>query len=95
MTSSIFDQMFRSLTYLYFYRPSSVSKKAKEPKIQDSPPNERMTSILNTLIGLFKVAISQAFPAIVDPPCPVSISTKGGDYQFNGALPIVGLLKVI
>ncbi|TRY73938.1 hypothetical protein TCAL_01506 [Tigriopus californicus] len=67
---------------------------AKTPKIQaDAPPKDRMKSILNTLIGLFKVATSQAFPAIVDPPCPVSVSTKGGDYQFNGALPIVGLLK--
>jgi len=31
----------------------------------------------------------------LDVPCPVTLSTKQADYQFNGAMVISGLLKVI
>ena len=46
------------------------------------------------LVSLFQAAMSVGFPDLVDPPCPVLPSTKGGDYQFNGAMSVSGLLKV-
>ena len=53
-----------------------------------------MTSIQDSLISVFKLALKQAYPELVDPPCPVTISAKQGDYQFNGAMAISGLFKV-
>ena len=53
-----------------------------------------MKNISTLLIDLFKSGISVGFPDLVDPPCPVLPSPKFGDYQFNGAMPISGLLKV-
>eukprot|EP00095_Tigriopus_kingsejongensis_P010442 maker-scaffold294_size218657-snap-gene-1.25 protein:Tk10442 transcript:maker-scaffold294_size218657-snap-gene-1.25-mRNA-1 annotation:"arginyl-trna synthetase" len=70
--------------------PNPKKKAAPTPKIN---PKHHMKSILNTLIEYFEDAIARAFPDIPEPPCPVSVSTKAGDYQFNGALAIVGILK--
>ena len=56
--------------------------------------SENMKNISTLLIDLFKSGISVGFPDLVDPPCPVLPSPKFGDYQFNGAMPISGLLKV-
>ena len=53
-----------------------------------------MPSVVEILIDLFRDAIAQAYPDLPDPPCPVAPSAKQGDYQFNGAMPIAGLLKV-
>ena len=47
------------------------------------------------LVSLFQAGMHAAFPDLVDPPCPLLPSTRGGDYQFNGAMPISGLMKVI
>merc|ERR1711971_940060 len=33
------------------------------------------------------------YPDLENCPCPLLPSTKGGDYQFNGAMAISGLLK--
>ena len=53
-----------------------------------------MPSVVEILIDLFRDAIARAYPDLPDPPCPVAPSAKQGDYQFNGAMPIAGLLKV-
>merc|ERR1719342_496409 len=52
-----------------------------------------MTNISQSLIGYFTQAITQCFPDLTNCPCPILPSTKGGDYQFNGAMTINGLLK--
>ena len=55
-----------------------------------------MLSVLNSLEDLFKEAVSEAFPDLTDAPCPItpaSIKSKFGDYQFNGAMAISGILK--
>ena len=44
-------------------------------------------------IDLFQVAVTEAFPDVPDPPVPVTVSAKFGDYQFNGAMGIAGILK--
>ena len=36
----------------------------------------------------------KAFPDVPDAPCPVTRSAKQGDYQFNGAMALAGILKV-
>ena len=55
---------------------------------------EYMLSILNNLEHIFRDAVTEAFPDVPDPPCPITPSAKFGDYQFNGAMAIAGLLKV-
>ena len=52
-----------------------------------------MLSVLNSLEDIFKEAVSEAFPDLPDAPCPITPSSKFGDYQFNGAMAIAGLLK--
>ena len=52
-----------------------------------------MKNINNILIETFREAVSAAFPDIPDAPCPILPSAKFGDYQFNGAMAISGLLK--
>ncbi len=52
-----------------------------------------MVSILSELTGLFRHAMTEAFPDLPDAPCPVTISAKSADYQFNGAMAIAGMLK--
>jgi len=66
-------------------------KKAKQRPIMDETKN--MPSIVDLLTDLFSDAVSQAYPDLPDAPCPVTASAKQGDYQFNGAMPIAGLLK--
>ena len=36
----------------------------------------------------------KAFPDVPEAPCPVTRSAKQGDYQFNGAMALAGILKV-
>ena len=52
-----------------------------------------MTNIAQTLINYFTEAIMTSYPSLPGAPCPILPSTKGGDYQFNGAMTISGLLK--
>lgn len=54
---------------------------------------EYMLSILSNLEHIFRDAVTESFPDIPDPPCPITPSAKFGDYQFNGAMAIAGLLK--
>ena len=56
-------------------------------------PTKNMLSVLNSLEEIFKDAVGQAFPDLPDAPCPITLSAKFGDYQFNGAMAIAGLLK--
>ena len=69
-------------------------QKKKVPKITKMNPTVYMPSILNNLELVFKDAVTQAFPDVPDAPCPITPSAKFGDYQFNGAMAISGLLKV-
>jgi len=66
--------------------------KKKAPVMETRSP-EHMTNMSRMLVSLFQAAMSAGFPDLVDPPCPVLPSTKGGDYQFNGAMSVSGLLK--
>jgi len=70
---------------------ASEQKKGKRKPMMDESVN--MPSVVEILIDLFRDAIAQAYPDLPDPPCPVAPSAKQGDYQFNGAMPIAGLLK--
>ncbi len=51
-------------------------------------------NLLAALTGVFRSAMREAFPELPsDAPCPVTVSAKEADYQFNGAMAIAGLLK--
>ena len=52
-----------------------------------------LTNIAGSLVSFFTQAISATYPELENCPCPILPSTKGGDYQFNGAMAIAGLLK--
>ena len=53
-----------------------------------------MKDVRGALINMFQQAVCSAYPALPSqPPCPVVPSAKGGDYQYNGAMAINGLLK--
>ena len=75
---------------------AAAQKKQKmpvnKPKMNSK---EYMLSILNNLEHIFRDAVTEAFPDVPDPPCPITPSAKFGDYQFNGAMAMAGLLKVI
>jgi len=68
----------------------NVLKRAVAKELNNS---DSMRNINLQLVELFKEAISAAYPDVPDAPCPVLPSPKFGDYQFNGAMPINGLLK--
>ena len=69
---------------------TELKKKNQKPAMDET---KNMPSLVELLTDLFKDAISQAYPDLPDAPCPVAASAKQGDYQFNGAMPIAGLLK--
>lgn len=73
----------------------AVASELKKSKMQPAAVDEmkNMPSIVDILTELFRDAIEKAYPDLPDPPCPVAASAKQGDYQFNGAMPIAGLLK--
>ena len=78
---------------------SSEKRKAKAGPRKMMIPEEKnhegkMRSVLGNLTRVFRNAITQAFPDIPEAPCPVVLSAKQGDYQFNGAMAIAGILKV-
>jgi len=54
---------------------------------------DNMKSISCLLKDLFKEATAAAYPDLPEAPCPLVPSPKFGDYQYNGAMPISGLLK--
>ena len=69
----------------------NILKKATETAGEN--PN-CMVDMRQSLVTLFTAAVSQAFPSLASPPpCPVVPSAKGGDYQYNGAMAVAGLLK--
>lgn len=64
------------------------------PVVREKPDyTGKMKSILSMLVYEFRTALVAAFPDLPDAPCPVSKSAKQGDYQFNGAMAIAGILK--
>jgi len=67
--------------------------KVKKPPVVETRSQEHMTNVSRMLVSLFQAGMHTAFPDLVDPPCPLLPSTRGGDYQFNGAMTISGLLK--
>ena len=68
---------------------------AAQNKKADMNPKDYMLSILSSLENIFRDAVIGAFPDLPDAPCPITVSAKFGDYQFNGAMAISGLLKVV
>ena len=65
---------------------------AQEEQGGGTSPNN-MPDLRRSLVALFQDAVQEAFPSLQSPPCPVVPSAKGGDYQYNGAMAISGLLK--
>lgn len=70
----------------------NILKKSCTKELAEANSNS-MTNIAQTLINYFTEAIMSSYPALVGAPCPILPSSKGGDYQFNGAMTISGLLK--
>jgi len=68
----------------------NILKKATADEMEN--PN-CMKNVRGKLTDMFLNAISECYPNITDPPCPVVPSVKQGDYQFNGAMAMSGLLK--
>ena len=52
-----------------------------------------MKNINAVLASVFGRAVAAAFPDLPEAPAPVAPSAKFGDYQFNGAMAIAGMLK--
>jgi len=73
------------------YRLNILKKSCS--KEQSSENSNCMTNIVQTLVNYFTTAITISYPSLDGAPCPVVPSSKGGDYQFNGAMTIAGLLK--
>ena len=72
-------------------KPATSSKK----KAMEKPDyTGKMKSIHGMLVAEFRSALERAFPDLPEAPCPVTRSSKQGDYQFNGAMAIAGILKV-
>ena len=69
-------------------KKKSVKKPA--PKF-DAKKN--MLNLLGKLESIFQEAVEAAYPDVPDAPVPITVSAKFGDYQFNGAMQISGLLK--
>ena len=69
----------------------NILKRAVERESSDS--SEGITNISQTLVRTFTQAITTCYPDLDNCPCPILPSTRGGDYQFNGAMAIAGLLK--
>ena len=70
----------------------NILKRAVEE--ESSPTNtEGLTNIAQSLVRYFTQAITATFPQLQGCPCPIVPSSKGGDYQFNGAMAISGMLK--
>ena len=70
-------------------KPASSKKKAMEKPDYTG----KMKSIHGMLVAEFRSALERAFPDLPEAPCPVTRSSKQGDYQFNGAMAIAGILK--
>ena len=52
-----------------------------------------LSNVAQSLVNYFTTATAATFPQLEDFPCPILPSSKAGDYQFNGAMAISGLLK--
>ena len=75
-----------------------ATKEVKQAKKMTKPKpkfevTKNMLSVLSTLEDIFGAALEKAYPDLPDKPCPITPSAKFGDYQFNGAMAISGLLK--
>jgi len=63
---------------------------AEETKTNDDSVMKNINAVLASVFGR---AVAAAFPDLPEAPAPVAPSAKFGDYQFNGAMAIAGLLK--
>ncbi|XP_076319438.1 arginine--tRNA ligase-like protein isoform X2 [Tachypleus tridentatus] len=74
------------------YRIEILKKSLEE---EESRAGKFMNSPRELILGIFRQAVTEAFPEIEDPPVPVlpSNQEKFGDYQCNSAMPIAQLLK--
>ena len=74
-----------------------ATEEMKQAKTVKSKPKfeatKNMLSVLSALEDIFGAALEKAYPDVPDKPCPITVSAKFGDYQFNGAMAISGLLK--
>ena len=75
------------------YRLNILKKSCSKELSQDTANPNCMTNIAQMLVNYFTQAVSSCYPSLDGAPCPVLPSTKGGDYQYNGAMTIAGLLK--
>ena len=73
------------------YRLNILTRSYK--KEASAAEGNSLPNIAASLVSNFSQAISSCFPSLARPPCPVVPSSKAGDYQFNGAMAIAGLLK--
>ena len=71
-----------------------VNNKGNKRAMEKPDYTGKMKSMLAMLTAEFRSALEKAFPDLPDAPCPVTRSSKQGDYQFNGAMAIAGILKV-
>lgn len=74
-------------------RATLEAKKTSTKKMKAVDPKANMVSVLSSLEMVFKEAVAKSYPDLPDAPCPITVSSKLGDYQFNGAMAISGLLK--
>ena len=71
-----------------------TSKNSKMTRgLSDINEQRFMPNCLTLLEQSFSSAIKEVFPDIPEPPCPITLSSKVGDYQFNGAMAISGIMK--
>ena len=77
---------------------ASDPKKAKtspppaKPQLKDKAS---MPNLQACLAYYFTTGMLKAYPDQLDAdtPCPIALASKQGDYQYNGAMAIAGILK--
>jgi len=81
----------RSKNRKLHYRVNILKRAIDEEKAKAS---DRMLNIKESLISIFEVAISSAFPAIANPPIVLALAQnpKFGDYQCNSAMALSKLV---
>ncbi len=72
---------------------ATAAQKSQGSKAKSVDKTKNMLSILNKLEDIFRSAVAKSYPDLPDAPVPITPSAKFGDYQFNGAMAISGLLK--
>ena len=75
------------------YRLNILKRAVEEEEDSSSSSTDCLSNIAQTLVTYFTRATTATFPQLQDFPCPILPSSKAGDYQYNGAMAISGLLK--